>query len=68
MEAVACWNNKQVKTLALHNSLSLRHFNVLKSYSSSGQKTSSRLCPGHGEWKPNDKSHNSHNNDHLGRR
>lgn len=56
-----------MNTLTLHNSLSLCHLNVLKSYSSSGQGTSSRLCPGHGEWKPNDKSHRSHNNDHLGR-
>lgn len=46
IEAVACWNNKQVNILTMHNSLSLGHLNVLKMYSSSGQKTSSRLCPG----------------------
>lgn len=46
IEAVACWNNKQVNILTMHNSLSLGHLNVLKIYSSSGQKTSSRLCPG----------------------
>lgn len=71
MEAVACWSYKhykQVNTLALHNSLSLAHLNAFKSYSSLRRKTSSRLCPGHGEWKPDYKSLGSHNNHHLGRK
>lgn len=68
MEAVALQNNKQVNTLTMHNSLSLCHLHVLKLYSSSGQKTSSRLCPGHSKWKPNDKSRHLHNNDRLGRK